>query len=125
MITRWMIFKDWLRAKFWHKISAATVPGMDEVALVRIRPRLFARIFNYITVNTMVMKRSTNSHGNVVWMVVKGDAAGSYAARQLTTYRLLEKARKLGAIEDEHAPTKEPVKLQIVHSDDPANRIQN
>lgn len=125
MITKWMVFRDWLRAQFWHKISAVSVPNMPDVALVRIRPRLIARVLNYIRVDDLALRRSINRYGNVVWQVVKGTGAGSYAARQLTTYRVLERAFKLGSIEDEYMPNKEDGKMHVVKNDDPANHIQN
>lgn len=35
MTTKWMVFRDWLRAQFWHKISAVSVPNMPELQVVK------------------------------------------------------------------------------------------
>lgn len=86
--------KDTLRYWFYHRVETAFTISNENKALVVIRPRLLARIWNDLELGTFYMERSINRHNKVSWIAPGPKGSKIVAHEGMAIFNILETAYK-------------------------------
>lgn len=87
--------KQYLKFIFWDKVDTMFSSSNHDLCLVTIKPRLLARIFNYISIEKHWMERYVNGNGFSTWITkMDGQLILIYAG---ALFHCLERAHKKNA----------------------------